>query len=139
MKLTTINVQIVRNLGNYESVRLGGEWTIDKENAADAFAAAESELLAIAERLHPKGEKMATEPQKQAETKRVARRSEEVFPDVAATDNRERVGFGSPTLQKICNRVAELNGNIEIATIEKSFLLSDKAEQVVLTAIQLNK
>ena len=29
MKAKTINVQIVKNLGNYETIRLGGEWELN--------------------------------------------------------------------------------------------------------------
>lgn len=44
MKAVTINVQIVRNLGNYETIRLGGEWSTDGESAADCIKKARKEL-----------------------------------------------------------------------------------------------
>lgn len=44
MKAKSINVQIVKNLGNYETIRLGGEWELNGENLQDAIRAAVEEL-----------------------------------------------------------------------------------------------
>lgn len=44
MKAKTINVQIIKNLGNYETIRLGGEWELNGENLQDAIRAAVEEL-----------------------------------------------------------------------------------------------
>lgn len=45
MKATTINVQITKNLGNYETIRIGGEWSLDTgEDMADAIRTATNEL-----------------------------------------------------------------------------------------------
>lgn len=51
MKATTITLQIVRNLGNYETVRLGGEWSTDGNSTLDAFKNAKKELDAAFEEL----------------------------------------------------------------------------------------
>ncbi len=146
MKLTTINVQIVRNLGNYESVRLGGEWSVEEEKAADAFAAAEKELLAIAEQLHPRTPKAQLTAQNDA-TKKVEvkakkeQTNEEVFPpSLGENDKREQVGFSTPLLQTIVNRINDANKPkiTSIDEITKFYRLSNKAEQVILAAIQFN-
>lgn len=150
MKLTTINVQIVRNLGNYESVRLGGEWTIDKENATDAFAAAERELLAIADQLHPKAGAAPQKPQEQAteaqavKKEKVAKTQPEVFPPKNGDDdNRSEVGFGSKALQQILDRIAdkkanEEKGQVTMDTLNKFYRLSNHAVKVIDAAMQLN-
>lgn len=44
MKAKTINVQIVKNLGNYETIRIGGEWELNGKNLQDAIRAAVEEL-----------------------------------------------------------------------------------------------
>ncbi len=146
MKLTTINVQIVRNLGNYESVRLGGEWSVEKEKAADAFAAAEKELLAIAEQLHPRTPKASptaqNDAQKEEEPKAKKKQTnEEVFPpSLGEEDKREQVGFSTPLLQTIVNRINDASKPkiTSIDEITKFYRLSNKAEQVILAAIQFN-
>lgn len=138
MKLTTINLQIVRNLGNYESVRLGGEWSIDKEDPQKAFKDAQSELLAIANQLYPRAK---SEPQnaKNEPAKTTAKQVEEIMPPVEGpNDNRPEVRFGDPTLQQICNRIQQLDGDIALGTIKKYYRLSNKAEAVVNAAISFN-
>lgn len=45
MRINTINLQVVRNLGNYESLRLGAEWTPDSnQTLAEAMTAGLAEL-----------------------------------------------------------------------------------------------
>lgn len=45
MKANTINLQVVINLGNYESCRLGGEWSVeDGETTQEAMLKAREEL-----------------------------------------------------------------------------------------------
>lgn len=52
MRINTINLQIVRNLGNYEALRIGAEWTPDSnQTLADAMAAGMAELNATADML----------------------------------------------------------------------------------------
>lgn len=150
MKLTTINVQIVRNLGNYESVRLGGEWTIGKESATDAFAAAERELLAIADQLYPKAGAATQKPQEQAteaqavKKEKVAKTQPEVFPPKNGDDdNRSEVGFGSKALQQILDRIVDKKANKEkgrvtMDTLNKFYRLSNHAVKVIEAAMQLN-
>lgn len=50
MRLQTINLQLVKNLGNYESLRIGAEWTPDSNQTIDeAMAAGMAELNAAAD------------------------------------------------------------------------------------------
>lgn len=52
MRLNTINLQIVKNLGNYETLRIGAEWTPDSnESIAEAMAKGMEELNATADML----------------------------------------------------------------------------------------
>lgn len=66
MRTNTINLQIVRNLGNYESIRIGAEWTPDSnQTLAEAMAAGLAELNDAADILM--GKKEPTPEQKRAE------------------------------------------------------------------------
>lgn len=50
MKLNTINLQVVRSLGNYESLRIGAEWTPDSnQTIEDAAREGMAELNAAAD------------------------------------------------------------------------------------------
>lgn len=130
MKPTTINVQIVRNLGNYESARYGGEWTLDKgESLTDALAAAERELIAAADALHPR-----------AGAEKKAKAEEEIVPPPTGDDDkREVVKFGSPVLQAIINRINNKNKPTPtLDEIKQFYRLSNKAEQVINLQFQIN-
>lgn len=113
MKQTTINIQIVKNLGNYESVRLGGEWSIEDEDPIQAYRLALGELNTIYEALYHT-------PQKVSENGKA----------------RQVVEFGTPLLQSICNRITK-DRSITLDTIEKYYELTQDAKKTVLLAIKM--
>lgn len=113
MKQTTINAQITKNLGNYESVRLGGEWSIDEnENPAQAYRSAILQLNKVFDELyHPK------QKDEQNEKKQV-------------------VEFGTPLLQNICNRIAE-KADLTLDKIEQYYDLTPEAKKTIMIAIKM--
>lgn len=117
MKQTTINAQITKNLGNYESVRLGGEWSIEEnENPAQAYRSALAQLNQVFDELyHPK--QNATQNEKQQNAKQV-------------------VEFGTPLLQSICNRIAE-RADLTLDKIEQYYDLTPEAKKTVMIAIKM--
>lgn len=125
MKQTTINVQITKNLGNYESVRLGGEWTLDgnEESTQKAYAAALGELNGIFEQLYRKEPKAPQNEQKAAQNE-------------TKTDTRHVVEFGTPLLQQICNRIIS-DKSVTLETIEEYYILSDEARKTVNLALKI--
>lgn len=126
MKLTKIEVSCTFNAGNYESVKLGGEWEItESETLTDALQAATSAIRAEWERIKaPKTETpAATEKAPQNEEKAV---------------NKRLVEFGSPILQKIVDRVMT-DKNVTMEVIESHYDLTDDARKVIQAAITLNK
>ena len=117
MKQTTINIQIVKNLGNYESVRLGGEWSVEDEDPIQAYRLALGELNTIYEDLYHKEENT---PKKVSENGKA----------------RQVVEFGTPLLQSICNRITK-DRSITLDTIEKYYELTQDAKKTVLLAIKM--
>ena len=118
MKQTTINAQITKNLGNYESVRLGGEWSIDEsENPAQAYRDAILQLNQVFDELyHPK--QNATQNEKQVQNAKPV------------------VDFGTPLLQSICNRIAE-KADLTIEKIEKYYDLTPEAKKTIMIAMKM--
>ena len=126
MKLTKIEVSCTFNAGNYESVKLGGEWEItESETLTDAIQAATAAIRAEWERMKaPKAEIPATsEKAPQNEEKAV---------------NKRLVEFGSPLLQKIVDRVMA-NKRITMDVILAHYDLTEDARKVIEAAITLNK
>lgn len=118
MKQTTINVQITKNLGNYESVRLGGEWSIEEnENPAQAYRDALLQLNQVFDELyHPK--QNATQNEKQVQ------------------NAKQVVEFGTPLLQSICNRIEE-KADLTLEKIEQYYDLTPEAKKTIMIAIKM--
>ena len=112
MKQTAINIQITKNLGNYESVRIGGEWSIEDEDPSQAYRSALAQLNQVFDELyHPK------QKAPQNEKKQV-------------------VEFGTPLLQSICNRIAE-KADLTLDKIEQYYDLTPKAKKTVMIALKM--
>lgn len=118
MKQTTINAQITKNLGNYESVRLGGEWSIDEnENPEQAYRSALAQLNKVFDELyHPK--QNATQKENNVQ------------------NEKQVVEFGTPLLQSICNRIAEKD-DLTLEKIEQYYDLTPEARKTVMIAIKM--
>ena len=126
MKLTKVEVSCTFNAGNYESVKLGGEWEItESETLADALQAATAAIRAEWERMKAqKAETPATvEKAPQNEEKAVSKRL---------------VEFGSPLLQKILDRVMT-DKSVTMEVITDHYDLTEDARKVIQAAITLNK
>ena len=126
MKLTKIEVSCTFNAGNYESVKLGGEWEItESETLTDAIQAATNAIRAEWERM--KAQKVET-----SATVEKAPQNEEK----AAS---KRLGeFGSPLLQKIVDRVMA-DKSVTMEVITSHYDLTEDARKVIEAAITLNK
>ena len=117
MKQTTINAQITKNLGNYESVRLGGEWSIEDEDTSQAYRSALAQLNQVFEELyHPK--------KKDAQNENKVQNAKQV------------VEFGTPLLQSICNRIAE-KADLTLDKIEQYYDLTPEAKKTIMIAIKM--
>ena len=126
MKLTKVEVSCTFNAGNYESVKLGGEWELtESETLTDAIQAATAAIRAEWERMKAtKAETPATvEKAPQNEGKAV---------------NKRLVEFGSPLLQKIVDRVIA-DKSVTMDVIASHYDLTDDARKVIQAAITLNK
>ena len=126
MKLTKIEVSCTFNAGNYESVKLGGEWEItESETLTDALKAATNAIRAEWERM--KTQKVETP----VTTEKATQNEEKAV-------NKRLVEFGSPILQKIVDRVMA-DKSVTMEVIASHYDLTDDARKVIQAAITLNK
>lgn len=123
MKAKSINVQIVKNCGNYESIRIGGEWELNGESVEQATQAALAELNAAWE--------LCKKPAPQIKTEQAAEQPAQ------AADGRQLVTFqkDNELLQKIVKRVQKTK--ITIEDVLKHYALDDEAQRCVEAAIKL--
>ena len=126
MKLTKVEVSCTFNAGNYESVKLGGEWEVtESETLTDAIQAATSAIRAEWERM--KAQKVETP----ATVEKAPQNEEKAV-------NKRLVEFGSPLLQKIVDRVMA-DKSVTMDIIASHYDLTDDARKVIEAAIRLNK
>ena len=128
MKLTKIEVSCTFNAGNYESVKLGGEWEI--ESPEEIGGAMQNALKAIRgewERIKAAKVESTTQQEKtpQNEEKKVK-------------SGKTLVEFGSPLLQKIVNRIMA-DKSVTLDVITAHYDLTDDASKVIKAALTLNK
>ena len=126
MKLTKVEVSCTFNAGNYESVKLGGEWEItESETLTDAIQAATAAIRAEWARM--KAQKVETP----ATTEKAPQNEEKAA-------SKRLVEFGSPLLQKIVDRVMA-DKSVTMEVIASHYDLTEDARKVIQAAITLNK
>lgn len=128
MKLTKIEVSCTFNAGNYESVKLGGEWEItESETLTDAIQAATAAIRAEWERI--KAAKVeSTTPQEKTQQNE----------EKSVKSSKTLVDFGTPLLQKIVDRIMADN-SVTLDVITTHYDLTDDARKVIEAALTLNK
>ena len=132
MKLTKIEVSCTFNAGNYESVKLGGEWEItESETLTDAIQAATAAIRSEWERM--KAQKVETT----ATVEKAPQNEEKAVKALSRVDKR-LVEFGSPLLQKIVDRVMA-DKSVTMEVITDHYELTEDARKVIEAAIRLNK
>ena len=123
MKAKIINVQIVKNCGNYESIRIGGEWELNGESVEQATQAALAELNAAWE--------LCKRPAPQVKTEQAAEQPKQ------AADGRQVVEFrkDNELLQKIVKRVQKTD--VKMERLLELYAFDDDARKCVEAAIKL--
>lgn len=131
MKAKTINVQIVKNLGNYETIRLGGEWELNGENLQDAIRAAVEELEQAWSK--PKSALQSAPSSETVETPT----PEEKTPQIAENGKKlVRFKEEAKLLQAIVSRLQN-DKEVTLETVCEYYELDDDAMKCVEAAIKL--
>lgn len=131
MKAKTINVQIVKNLGNYETIRLGGEWELNGENLQDAIRAAVEELEQAWSK--PKAATQSASNPENIETPTQAEKTPQIAENVKKV---VRFKEGAKLLQAIIKRV-QADKSVTLETVCEHYELDDDAQKCVEAAIKL--
>lgn len=131
MKAKSINVQIVKNLGNYETIRLGGEWELNGEDLNDAIRAAVEELEQAWSK--PKSAPQSAPNPKNAETPTPAEKTPQ-----NEENGKKLVRFKEEAkiLQAIIKRL-QSDKAVTLETVCEHYELDDDAQKCVEVAIKL--
>lgn len=131
MKAKSINVQIVKNLGNYETIRLGGEWELNGENLQDAIRAAVEELEQAWSK--PESAPQSAQNPENVETPAPVEKTPQI-----AENGKKLVRFKEEAklLQAIVKRVQD-DKAVTLETVCEHYELDDDALKCVQAAIKL--
>lgn len=141
MRTNTINLQLVFNLGNYETMRIGAEFTPDStQDFTSAMKEADKMLREAAAAIMNK----QTEPGQVTEQPKVEQPAKETAetPDAnkiekEQEDTRELLTFNSKKFAQVVKRI---EAGVPLATVEQHFRFDKEATKLVAELCEkLNK
>lgn len=144
MKIDKFTYEIVCNIGNYQSIRIGGEWSVTEQPSTEQVIKIDSELRQkvaevvesrkAAAQPQPKEEETKTEQApvtEQAETKEEENKPEPQQAEKPVDETLELVPSNSPKFQAILKKIQ--SGTPE-ETVRKYFRFDEKGEKILAVA-----
>ena len=130
MQMQKFTYEIVMNVGSYQSVRIGGEWSVTDAPTTEQVISIDAELRQkVAEVVESR---KASQPQPQAETKtEEAKKPEPKQEEKPDDETLELVPSNSPKFQAILKKIQ--NGTPE-ETVRKYFRFDEKGEKILAFA-----
>ena len=136
MKIEKFTYEIVVNVGSYQSVRIGGEWSVTDAPTTEQVIEIDAELRQkVAEVVESR--KAAAQPQPQPTTEQASATEEEKKPEPKQEEEKpvdtslELVPSNSPKFQAILKKIQA--GTPE-EVVRKYFRFDEKGEQVIAIA-----
>ena len=131
MQMNKFTYEIVCNIGNYQSIRIGGEWSVTDTPTSEQVLNIDAELRQkVAEVVESR--KAVPQPQPQPEQPEQPENKPEPQPQPKQVDETlELVPSNSPKFQAILKKIQ--NGTPE-ETVRKYFRFDEKGEQVIAIA-----
>ena len=125
MKIEKFTYEIVCNVGSYQSIRIGGEWSVTENPTTEQVVKIDNELRQkVAEVIESR---KASVPQPETKTENKTENKTEKPVDTSL----ELVPSNSPKFQAILKKIQ--NGTPE-ETVRKYFRFDEKGEQVIAIA-----
>ena len=133
MKMDKFTYEIVMNVGSYQSVRIGGEWSVTDAPTTEQVVKIDTELRQkVAEVVESRKASAQPQPQPQAETKTEEEKKPEPKQAEKPVDNTlELVPSNSPKFQAILKKIQ--NGTPE-EVVRKYFRFDEKGEKILAVA-----
>ena len=138
MQMNKFTYEIVCNIGNYQSIRIGGEWSVTDTPTTEQVVKIDAELRQKVAEVIESRKASAPQPQPQAQaqattTEKTENKQEENKPQAEKpVDNTlELVPSNSPKFQAILKKIQA--GTPE-ETVRKYFRFDERGEQVIAIA-----
>ena len=128
LEMTKFTYEIVVNVGNYQSIRIGGEWSVTDTPTTEQVVKIDTELRQKVAEVVESRKASASQPQPQQEEGKKPEPQQEEKP----VDNTlEFVPSNSPKFQAILKKIQ--NGTPE-EVVRKYFRFDERGEQVIAVA-----
>ena len=133
IKMNKFTYEIVMNMGNYQSIRIGGEWSVTETTTTEQVVRIDTELRQkVAEVVESRKASVQPQPQKEEEKKPETEQPEPKQEEDKPIDNTlELVPSNSPKFQAILKKIQA--GTPE-ETVRKYFRFDEKGEQIIAIA-----
>ena len=130
MKMNKFTYEIVMNVGNYQSIRIGGEWSVTDTPSTEQVKNIDAELRQwVAEVVESR--KASAQPQPTTEEEKTENKPEPKQAEKPVDASLELVPSNSPKFQAILKKIQ--NGTPE-ETVRKYFRFDEKGEQIIAVA-----
>lgn len=124
MTMTQFNYEIVLNIGNYQSIRIGGEWSVTETPTTEQVISIDADLRQkVAEVIESRKAVPAPQPQPQPQPQ-------------PEEDKRELVTTSKTDERKLKAILKKIQDGTPEETVRKYFRFDEKAEFLVNTALQ---
>lgn len=129
MTMTQFNYEIVLNIGNYQSIRIGGEWSVTETPTTEQVLNIDAELRQKVAEVVESRKAVPAQPQPENKTEQAPATEQAEPKQVDAS--LELVPSNSPKFQAILKKIQ--NGTPE-EVVRKYFRFDEKGEQVIAVA-----
>ena len=128
LEMTKFTYEIVVNVGNYQSIRIGGEWSVTDTPTTEQVVKIDTELRQKVAEVVESRKASASQPQPQQEEGKKPEPQQEEKP---VDETLEFVPSNSPKFQAILKKIQ--NGTPE-EVVRKYFRFDERGEQVIAVA-----
>ena len=131
MQMTKFTYEIVINVGNYQSIRIGGEWSVTETPTTEQVVKIDAELRQkVAEVIESRKASAQPQPQPQPEPE------PQPEPQPQPEDKRELVTTSKDDERKLKAILKKIQDGTPEETVRKFFRFDEKAEFLVNTVLQ---
>ena len=131
MQMNKFTYEIVCNIGNYQSIRIGGEWSVTDTPTTEQVLNIDAELRQKVAEVIESRKASAPQPQPQPTTEEEKKPEAKQDEEKPVDNTLELVPSNSPKFQAILKKIQ--NGTPE-EVVRKYFRFDEKGEQVIAIA-----
>ena len=141
LEMTKFTYEIVVNVGNYQSIRIGGEWSVTDTPTTEQVISIDAELRqkvaeVIESRKASAQPEPQPEPQPQPQPEPQPQPQPEPEPQPQPEDKRELVTTSKADERKLKAILKKIQDGVPEETVRKFFRFDEKAEFLVNTVLQ---